>query len=335
MAFELKELVSSLTDSVTKKNKETKKNKDSKESRLSKFNYKNPWVLGGGVLGVFVAFLIVMAIGIYGYKWEDKFTKSVASVVPYPAAVVNGSWVTYDKYLDQLLILKKYQNEFKKVDFKTEEGKKILGQVEKDAMDRLVEDKIIASQAKKMKVSVDPKEVNEQYDALIKSNGGPESFANILKQYYGLTPEQYKKQVYETRLFKQKVSEKFAADESLNQDSKNKAEEVLAKAKAGDDFAELAKQYSQDSTASNGGDLGYFSKGKMVPEFEAAAFALKAGEVSDLVKTVYGYHIIKVTDVKGDEIKASHILIKTKDFNLWLEEAKQSAKIKYYINIRK
>jgi foldase protein PrsA len=332
MAFELKEMVSSITSSVTKKSKETKKKKDSKEP---KFNYKNPWVLGGGVLGVFVVFIIVMAIGIYGYKWEDKFTKSVASVVPYPAAVVNGSWVTYDKYLDQLLILKKYQNEFKKVDFKTDEGKKILDQVEKDAMDRLVEDKIIASQAKKMKVTVDAKEVNEQYDALIKSNGGPESFANILKQYYGLTPEQYKKQVYETRLFKQKVSEKFAADESLNQDSKNKAEEVLAKAKAGEDFAELAKQYSQDSTASNGGDLGYFSKGKMVPEFEAAAFALKTDEISGLVKTVYGYHIIKVTDVKDDEIKASHILIKTKDFNLWLEEAKQSAKIKYYINVKK
>jgi peptidyl-prolyl cis-trans isomerase D len=83
------------------------------------------------------------------------------------------------------------------------------------------------------------------------------------------------------------------------------AEAVLKKAKApGADFAALAKQYSDDeSNKNNGGDLDYFGRGRMVPEFETAAFALKPGEISDLVKSSFGYHIIKVVESKPDSTR--------------------------------
>ena len=77
------------------------------------------------------------------------------------------------------------------------------------------------------------------------------------------------------------------------------AEQVLKEAKSGADFAALAKKYSQDETnAQQGGDLDYFSRGRMVAAFDTAAFALAPGEISDLVKTEFGYHIIKMTDRK-------------------------------------
>ncbi|MBA7602309.1 Chaperone SurA [subsurface metagenome] len=80
--------------------------------------------------------------------------------------------------------------------------------------------------------------------------------------------------------------------------AKAKAEELLKQIKDGDDFAELALANSGCPSSARGGDLGFFSRGRMVPAFDKAAFALEVGQVSDIVETQFGYHIIKVTDRK-------------------------------------
>lgn len=74
------------------------------------------------------------------------------------------------------------------------------------------------------------------------------------------------------------------------------AQELKTKIVKGESFANLAKQYSTDGSKKRGGDLGYFGRGMMVPEFEKAAFALEKGQVSEIVKTQFGYHIIKRLD---------------------------------------
>src|SRR4029077_2228474 len=92
---------------------------------------------------------------------------------------------------------------------------------------------------------------------------------------------------------------------------KKKAEDVLNKAKHGGNFADLAKQYSEDTTKDKGGDLGWIGRGQHAPEFEAAAFSLPKGSISDLVKTQYGFHIIQVIDRESartqtlDEVQAT------------------------------
>lgn len=87
--------------------------------------------------------------------------------------------------------------------------------------------------------------------------------------------------------------------EKRNEEARKRAEELLVKAKAsGADFAALAKEYSEDTSKDVGGDLGFFAKGKMVAPFEEKAFSMKIGEMSGLVKSDFGYHIILVTDKK-------------------------------------
>ncbi|MFH1336852.1 MAG: peptidylprolyl isomerase [Candidatus Zixiibacteriota bacterium] len=90
---------------------------------------------------------------------------------------------------------------------------------------------------------------------------------------------------------------------------KRKAEGILQLVKKGQDFTQLAVIYSDDPSGKEGGDLGFFKRGDMIPQFEDVAFTLKPGEVSEVVQTEYGYHIIKVDERKDDRVHARHILI--------------------------
>lgn len=100
------------------------------------------------------------------------------------------------------------------------------------------------------------------------------------------------------------------ASDSARATARTKAEDALTKLRAGADFETTAKQYSDDpSTRERGGDLGWFRSGSMVREFDQVAFALRPGEVSTIVETSFGFHIIKVEKVRGAERQARHILI--------------------------
>ena len=113
------------------------------------------------------------------------------------------------------------------------------------------------------------------------------------------------------------------------------AKEILAKLQAGEKFEDLAKQYGTDGTKDQGGSLGTFGRGEMVKEFEDAAFALNAGEISDVVKTEFGYHVIMVTDKNQgtktyeeakDSIKSNLV---SEEAQKQITELKESADVKY------
>jgi parvulin-like peptidyl-prolyl isomerase len=113
----------------------------------------------------------------------------------------------------------------------------------------------------------------------------------------------------------------LASHPGTDQKDREQAEAILKRLREGEDFAVLARQFSADGTRDTGGDLGWFGRGAMVTEFENAAFALKPGQISELVQTNFGYHIIKLEErrtitkngVSEDEVRARHILINSGD----------------------
>ena len=123
------------------------------------------------------------------------------------------------------------------------------------------------------------------------------------KAYYDQNPQMFKQpeQIKASHILI-KVDPK--ADEAQKAEARKKIEEVQQKLKDGGDFAALAKEYSEGPSSTKGGDLGYFRRGQMVKPFEDAALALKPNEVSDIVETRFGYHLIIVYDTKPEQTLA-------------------------------
>jgi peptidyl-prolyl cis-trans isomerase C len=128
------------------------------------------------------------------------------------------------------------------------------------------------------------------------------------KQFYEKNPEQFKRpEMVRASHILARFPEN--ADATGKQKARAKIDGVLKEVRAGGDFAELARKHSEDGSAQAGGDLNFFSKEQMVPSFADAAFALPTGQISGVVETQFGYHIIKTTDrrpagtVPFDEVK--------------------------------
>lgn len=153
------------------------------------------------------------------------------------------------------------------------------------------------------------------------------------KQYYDTHPELFKQpeQVRASHILI-KVDEN--ATEAQKKEAREKIKAVQEKVKKGEDFAELAKTYSEGPSAPGGGNLGYFRRGQMVKPFEDAAFKLKPGETSDIVETRFGYHLIKVVD-KQPEKTFAYAEIKDR-LNEHLKKQKVETEVDVYIdNLRK
>ncbi|MEH7254340.1 peptidylprolyl isomerase [Neobacillus niacini] len=226
-----------------------------------------------------------------------------------------------------------------------------------DTVEQIIADKIVALEAKKQKISISDAELNGEVDKLKESYGGEDVFTQMLKanntslddlkadlkNYLTLrkllepqikiTDEELMAYFDENKdvfgeVEQVKASHILVEDEAIAKDIKQKLTD-------GADFAELAKEYSTDEgSKDNGGQLGFFPKGTMVKEFEDVAFTLPMNQISDLVKSDYGYHIIKVEEKKEakeanfDDSKADikETLMNQKmqsEYSIWLEGKKK------------
>ncbi|HEX6046110.1 MAG TPA: peptidylprolyl isomerase [Pyrinomonadaceae bacterium] len=144
--------------------------------------------------------------------------------------------------------------------------------------------------------------------------------ARVLAQKYAVDTLQQKFKATDAEI------DKYLADHpeaDVDKANRAKAEEVLKRARGGEDFGKLAAEFGSDGTKDKGGDLGWFGHGQMDPDFEKATYALKPGEISDIVQTRFGFHIIKLEERKTEtkdgkteeKVHARHILIADQNAN--------------------
>jgi len=291
--------------------------------------------LAGAVLSVLIFLIILFGVGIYRLNWKSNAVYYISRIVPYPAILVDWEGVAFSTYVDDLRTLDKYWN------FQRDNTNVLLGipdekETRENLVNKLITEKIIKIYARKNSITVNDEELYLEWERLKQKPGGEEEITQFLNEAYGWTDEKFINRVLYPFLLQQKV--KVYLTEESDKEDKDLAESALEiyvlAAEKGADFAQIAKEYSEDDfSSSNGGDLGYFSRGTMDPYFEEAVFSMKIGQISEPVKSSYGYHIIKLEDLLyndqsvATQARARHILIKGFDFDEWIQEQKQDMAI--------
>jgi len=280
--------------------------------------------------GIIVAFLFT-GISIF-------VTSSLsAKVVDKTVATVDGEVILMSEYENRAKpVIEEYQQFLKGPDKETR-----IKDLKEKILDQMIDERVLIHEAKRNKINVDKKEIEDGIEEIKKRFATEEEYSKELTRQ-GLSQDKFRDQVKEQimviKLIDQEVKAKVVpptdsdiedfykehesemvqpeqvrvrhilikVDENTD---KNKAltkiRDILKEAKKGKtSFSELAKKHSEDPSSAKGGDIGFFSRGQMVRKFEDAAFALNVGQISDVVETDYGYHIIQCIEKKAAEKKS-------------------------------
>lgn len=273
-----------------------------------------------------IAFVIVVLLAILtlvGCKTDNK-QQGETNIV----AKVNEKPIPIEDFNKNFKIVERSYNQWYGDKIWSQEigNKTFLQVVKEQVLDKLITEELLTQKAIEKGIEIDEEQIEKMYSdfqAQLENNEELKKFydennideAFIKKQMkMELYVDEYKEDLFEELELNDeakinKLLEEYPievkASHILIQDEVT-AKDVLERVKQGESFADLAKQYSEDpGSKDKGGDLGYFRRGVMVPAFEKTAFSLEVGEISDLVKTDFGYHIIKVEDIKNfQDLKA-------------------------------
>jgi len=243
-----------------------------------------------------------------------------------------------------------------------------MAQMRNEVLDSLIDRELLFQESQKKGVHVKPEAVSDQLNKIQQRYPDKDEFKKLLNDM-GLTESDVKVQIERGMAIQElidiEVSEKITvsdeesksfydknpqlfeqpeqvkashilikveagATDAQKAEARKKIMSVQQKVKNGEDFATLAKTYSEGPSAPNGGDLGYFRRGQMVKPFEDAAFSLKINETSDIVETQFGYHLIKVVDKKPAK-KMDYAEVKDQ-LNDHLKKQKMDAEAGVYID---
>lgn len=295
-----------------------------------------------GIFGALVVVgLVCLGIVTYGVRnaSQSGFVVGSARALRIPIASINNMNIRYADYVMDLQALMKYNSKQGQDTPKEEESDR--------ALSRLMVNRLIEQKAKEQGIVIEDKDIQEATDTLNKQFDSKEALAKEMQDSFGWDLDTFVERIVIPSLREQKLAEKFSSETVAEGDPnaqeqvkarhilfkvenekdkakvKAKAQKVLDRIKKGEDFEKLAKEFGSDGTKDQGGDLGWFGRGTMVPEFEEAVFALKPGELGkELVETQFGFHIVRLDEKRT-----------VKDFAAFIDGELSNAKIEIFGNI--
>lgn len=274
-------------------------------------------------------------------------------------AKVEGEEITQEQLNEEYEVFKNiYIKQFGEdaMTQKGEDGRTLEETLKEQILDKIIMEKIIEKETSKMDINVSDQEIEEKVEEYIAMTGGQEEFSEFLesndltRDYF---VENLKKEILVNKHrekfigsieIKEKEARTFFDENKENLEvikashilvkTEEQAQELLDRINSGEDFGELAKKLSVDkASALLGGDLGYFTKGTRIAEFEDVAFNLEKNQTSDIVKTEVGYHIIKLVDRKDtfeeleDEIA---MVLKEEKYKEEMTKLREKAKVRIF-----
>lgn len=249
-------------------------------------------------IGVIVGLYLVLVGGVTMFSWRGPVVRTVVKYVPVPVASIGWRVVWASDVLEQraaLEIFNAYQasQQISQPDTTSD--------TTASALTKTVKDIVVQQLARERNIRVNDQDVDSAYSTLVGQTTSSAEVDQNLMELYGWTPTDFKKFVVRQDLTRDKLRESYAFDDALTDDLKKQIEAVKAEVAAdGANFAELATKYSQDDYGASGGDIGFVPRGALVKELDDAAFSLELNQVSEVIRTKYGFHLIQPIARKGE-----------------------------------
>lgn len=268
---------------------------------------------------------------------------ATVSSIEGSAALVNGEPITIEDYQKQIAQVEAFFEQ-EGLDLGSQEGQERLAQASRQVLEQMIDQVLIRQAAVEMGISISDEELEAKIQEIIEQSGGQEQFEQSL-QDTGTSYEDFRQMLLDQLLSEAVFSAVTASISSVAEQvharhillsTRERAEEVLARLQGGEDFAFLAKEYSEDvSSRERGGDMGFFPQGVMPPEVEDAAFSLEVGQTSEIIQSQFGFHIMQVLEREEGEI-APEIFesLRQQTFMQWLAERRESATIERFVEQR-
>lgn len=282
-----------------------------------------------------LTFSIISVLFLYRFQTTSGFMYQVTKVVPFPIARTGSTLIAYENYLFELGHYIHYYENQQQLSFDTEAGKAQLDSYKQRAIDKVINDAYIKIIAEEQGITVSDAEIDSEIRIARDQNrlgSSDKVFEDVLKEFWNWSVDDFRRSL-KSEILEQKVLR------ALDPETEKRATAALARVEAGEDFAVVAKELSDDvGTKENGGEFGFVNKSNrnVSQQTVDTLFNLPEGQNSGVVVVPYGtgyaLAIIKNLEQKDGEIRGAHIVFQLKDINEILNDRKEQQPYRLYMN---